>query len=60
MTNTTIDIKGTAQKCKDHSQELRPGSGPHAYRLWCKVCNKHTQWVNATQALAIANLKELL
>jgi len=47
-------IKGIARHCATHEQELRPGSGPHRYQLWCKVCNKHTQWVNAKQAFIIA------
>ena len=46
-------IKGIAQYCANHSVELRPGSGPHAYQLWCTVCNKHVQWVSAKDAFHI-------
>ena len=43
-------IKGRIALCAEHEQELRPGKGPHKYQLWCSVCNKHTQWLNANQA----------
>lgn len=33
----------------DHETELRPGSGPHAARLWCVKCNKHIQWITQAQ-----------
>ena len=46
-------IKGIAAKCANHSVELRRGSGPHAYQLWCLVCNKHVQWISAVNALKI-------
>lgn len=46
-------IKGRIASCAGHEQELRPGKGPHAYQLWCCVCNKHTQWLNANQAFRI-------
>ena len=49
-------IKGIAAKCANHSVELRPGKGPHAYQLWCLVCNKHIQWVNNKQAIRITGL----
>lgn len=58
MTNKTIDIKGNAKDCSEHSQEIRSGSGPHAYRLWCKTCDKHTQWINQTQAELLLDLME--
>lgn len=54
----TIDIKGTPNKCSEHSQEIRLGSGPHAYRLWCTECDKHTQWINQSQAEALLDLME--
>ena len=46
-------IKGHAASCTNHQIELRKGSGPHAYQLWCKVCNKHVQWISAVDALKI-------
>ena len=46
-------IKGHLNKCENHEQELRLGKGPHAYQLWCKVCNRHTQWLNAKQAVVV-------
>ena len=46
-------IKGIAQYCANHTVELRSGSGPHAYQLWCTVCNKHVQWISAVDALKI-------
>jgi hypothetical protein len=33
----------------DHETELRPGSGPHAGRLWCVKCSKHIQWITQQQ-----------
>jgi|TARA_R110002153_G_scaffold192011_1_gene345296 hypothetical protein len=47
-------IKGRLNACASHEQELRPGSGPHKYQLWCKVCNKHSQWVTVSDAFKIA------
>lgn len=46
-------IKGHAATCTNHQMELRKGSGPHAYQLWCTVCNKHVQWISAVDALKI-------
>lgn len=46
-------IKGHAASCANHTVELRKGTGPHAYQLWCLVCNKHVQWVSAVNALKI-------
>lgn len=33
----------------NHEVEVRPGSGPHAARLWCVNCNKHIQWITRDQ-----------
>lgn len=33
----------------NHEVEVRPGSGPHAARLWCVKCNKHIQWITRDQ-----------
>lgn len=49
-------IKGIAKNCANHSVEIRKGSGPHAFQLWCLVCNKHIQWVNNTQAIKVVTL----
>ena len=49
-------IKGIAKACSTHQVELRKGKGPHAFQLWCKVCNKHIQWVNNTQAIKVVAL----
>ena len=46
-------IKGHAATCTNHQMELRKGTGPHAYQLWCTVCNKHVQWISAVNALKI-------
>ena len=46
-------IKGIAQRCANHSVELQQGNGPHAYQLWCTVCNKHVQWISASDAFYI-------
>ena len=51
-------IKGIAQYCANHSVELRPGSGPHKYQLWCLVCNKNIQWISAADALKITMVKQ--
>jgi hypothetical protein len=34
---------------ENHECEVRPGSGPHAARLWCVQCNKHIQWITRDQ-----------
>lgn len=49
-------IKGIAANCANHEVEIRPGSGPHNYQLWCKVCNKHIQWVSNKDAIKAAKL----
>lgn len=38
------------QRHAQHETELRPGTGPHAARLWCVQCQKHIQWVTQSQA----------
>jgi len=50
-------IKGIAQNCANHTVEIRPGSGPHAYQLWCLVCNKHVQWISASDAVKVVKVK---
>lgn len=47
------EIRGSANWCRDHQMELRKGSGPHAYQLWCTECNKHVQWVSTRDAFYI-------
>ena len=47
------EIKGAPKKHTHHQMELRKGSGPHPYQLWCTVCNKHVQWISAIDALKI-------
>ena len=50
-------IKGVAKKHSKHQMELRKGTGPHAFKLWCKQCNKHVQWINNAQAIKIRRIK---
>jgi hypothetical protein len=50
-------IKGIAANCANHPVELRRGKGPHAFQLWCLVCNKHIQWVNNRQAIKINTIR---
>ena len=40
-------------KCANHEMELRKGSGPHAYCLWCPICKKNRGWLSRRDALKI-------
>lgn len=33
----------------NHEVEVRPGTGPHAARLWCVECDQHVQWITRDQ-----------
>ena len=45
ITEKNVKINGSANKCRNHEMEIKRGKGPHAYKLWCKVCNKIRGWV---------------
>ena len=39
--------------CATHQMQILEGTGPHAYKLWCPICNKNRGWLSRKDALKL-------
>jgi hypothetical protein len=58
ITSKNVIIKGSANKCRDHKMVVKRGKGPHAYKLWCSVCNKNRGWLSRRDAIRLAYMND--